>query len=97
MTMFEPQPTNTSQGDDDEILDRLRRWVARADTTADELATRGGQERETAAQHMRAAERYDEQAVAAREKADELRALVAFAEQRRAARDAANHGPRDAS
>lgn len=81
MTVFDPNPTNghDREGDDD-LLVRLRRWTAMADTTADELATRGGQERETATRHMDAAAKYDEQAVAARAKADELRQVIAIVE-----------------
>lgn len=97
MTVFEPHPLNghIPADDGDEILVKLRRWVASADATADELATRGGQERTTADQHMQAAARYDEQAVAAREKADELREVIAIVEERRRlkAAEMTDHGP----
>lgn len=97
MTVFDPHPLNGQAlaDDGDEVLVKLRRWVASADNTADELATRGGQERKTAEEHMQAAARYDEQAVAARAKADELREVIAIVEERRrlAAGEVADHGP----
>ncbi|MCK2219750.1 hypothetical protein MF672_039035 [Actinomadura sp. ATCC 31491] len=85
MNVFDPQAQAdlVPLAESDDLLVKLRRWTVTADATADELAKRGGQERETAARHMEAAARYDEQAVAARARADELREVIAIVEERR--------------
>lgn len=102
MTVFDSHPTNPINGHpapaDEDLLVKLRRWADTADHRADELATRGGQEREAAVERMKAAERYDEQAVVARAKADELRAVIGIVGERRRLAEAgllADHGPLD--
>jgi len=83
MNVFDSHPNGHLAPADEDLVVKLRRWADTADHQADELATRGGQERETAAQHMQNAARYDEQAVAARARADELREVIAIVEERR--------------
>lgn len=64
----------------DDTIERLRAWAALADKQADEHATRGGEARALANQHLADAARHDELAAQERAIADERRWLLAVAE-----------------
>lgn len=63
----------------DDTIERLRLWVELADRTADEHATRGGEARALANQHLADAARHDELAAMERAIADERRWLLRIA------------------
>ncbi|MEV4179892.1 hypothetical protein AB0J28_00415 [Streptosporangium canum] len=78
-----PEPAADPEEFRHDTLAHLRNCLAKATALADQYATRGGEERETARQHLAKADRFDELAVEARQTVEEWQELIAVVERRR--------------